>query len=225
MNNQQPDTLRKTHLVIVFALTFARAPLVIAAGAASIINVFYPSPVIVTTTILLMCASALTDLFDGKYARKWDVTSRLGALADPLMDKIFYGITLPAATFVALVNEDLPHAIILLLLDVVSIVRDLWVTFMRSAALEYGADIKAGMIGKIRTAFGFPVIAAAHLYLGAQTLSMQCEKYEGLTLFPFSVLAAAELVFLALTVVSAIVYTTGYLPYLKRAASTARQKQ
>ena len=38
--------------------------------------------------LFIFCIAALTDAFDGYLARKWLVTSQLGATLDPLADKI-----------------------------------------------------------------------------------------------------------------------------------------
>jgi cardiolipin synthase len=53
-------------------------------------------------TLLLFLFSGLTDLFDGFIARKWGQKTRLGALLDPMADKMllstsFLLLTLPAA--------------------------------------------------------------------------------------------------------------------------------
>lgn len=53
-------------------------------------------------TLLLFLLSGLTDLFDGLVARKWGQKTRLGAMLDPMADKLllstsFLLLTLPAA--------------------------------------------------------------------------------------------------------------------------------
>ena len=165
-----------------------------------------------------MAVSALTDLFDGLFARKWNVTSRLGALADPLMDKVFYAVTLPVATFIALYNENYTHGILILVLDVISMVRDQWVSFLRSVGSEYGADVRAGWAGKIRTFIGFPIIVLMHLQLGIASLKLRNDSYEGMANIPDVWMYAFEGVFLAITIVSGLTYTAQYMPYLKLAA-------
>ena len=99
-----------TRFSIVTTLTFVRAPLVLAGCGFALANLAAPHPALLAAAVLLMALSALTDLFDGKLARRWRVASRLGALADPLMDKVFYLATLPCATFIALWCEDAVHA-------------------------------------------------------------------------------------------------------------------
>lgn len=203
---------------IVMLLTCGRAPLVIIASLFTLINVFHPSPLMVGAAVVILALSALTDLFDGYYARKWKVTSRLGALADPLMDKVFYAVALPVATFVAMYNEATVHALVLLGLDVISMLRDQWVSFLRSVGSEYGADVRANWSGKLRTIIGFPVIVVIHLQLGLETLRMHHAAYEGLGALPAPLIYGLEAALIAVTLLSAGSYTLRYMPYLRQAA-------
>ena len=203
-----------TRFSIVTTLTFVRAPLVLAGCGFALANLAAPHPALLAAAVLLMALSALTDLFDGKLARKWRVASRLGALADPLMDKVFYLATLPCATFIALWCEDAVHASILLALDVVSMLRDQWSSFLRSVGSEFGADVRASFAGKLRTFLAFPIIMLVILQLGLSALRPEVRPaafrpgamaLEGLLLF--------------LTVFSGGVLTARFWPYLRRAAA------
>ena len=202
----------------VMFLTLVRAPLSIAAAALAVVNAFRPSIALLATAIGILAISAITDLFDGKLARKWKVSSRLGALADPLTDKVFYAATLPAATFIALYNEDITHAIILLGLDVFSMLRDQWVSFLRSVGSEYGADVKANWSGKLRTIIGFPVIVIIHLQLGLETFRLHVPSLEDAPIFPRNVIFGLEALLIAITLISAFSYTARYMPYLRKSA-------
>jgi CDP-diacylglycerol--glycerol-3-phosphate 3-phosphatidyltransferase len=199
-------------------LTCGRAPLAILAVLFSLANVFVPKPAFVAMAVIIMAISALTDLFDGFFARKWNVQSRLGALADPLMDKVFYAVALPAATFIALYNENITHAAVLLALDVVSMIRDQWVSFLRSVATEYDADVRANWSGKLRTAIGFPIVVVIHLQLGVATLILRHNSYEGIANIPDMWMFAIEGTLIAITLISAASYTMRYMPYLRMAA-------
>ena len=200
-----------SHYWFVNFLTLSRAPLALLAAIASILNLVWPSWGWIIACAVLLSLSAITDLFDGKLARKWKVVSRFGALADPLMDKVFYILTLPTATFIALYSEDIPHASLLLALDIVSIARDLWVTFLRAATAGTSAKMGAGWAGKIRTALAFPVIALVHLVLGIRYLALR--ELTTLTI-PSAPVYALEAVILVATLASAISYTRYYMPFL-----------
>jgi phosphatidylglycerophosphate synthase len=91
---------------------------------------------------LALFLSGITDLFDGMLARKWNVVSTLGKMADPLMDKIFYVITFPALVWMIVhQGESESHALLMLGFSILYLARDLWVTFMRSIGTMYGADV------------------------------------------------------------------------------------
>ncbi len=201
-----------TRFAFVNFLTFVRAPLAFLAALATLANLAAPSWWWIGATATLLFLSAVTDLLDGKLARRWGVTSRLGALADPLMDKVFYVVTLPTATFAALWMGDTVHACVLLALDVVSMARDLWVTFLRAAASGTAAKMAAGMVGKVRTALALPVIAFVHVALGIRRLAIA--EVTTLTV-PREILFALEGLLLVLTVYSGAAYTRYYLPYLR----------
>ena len=201
-----------TRFAFVTTLTLSRAPLALLAAACSLTNLALPSWGWIAAMLVLLSLSAITDLFDGKLSRKWGVTSRFGALADPLMDKVFYVLTLPTATFIALYSEDVKHAAILLALDIVSIGRDLWVTFLRSATAGTSAKMAAGWAGKLRTALAFPVIVLVHTVLGIRFLALN--EMTSIRI-PSAPVYALEGLILFVTVVSAISYTRYYLPYLR----------
>lgn len=202
----------------LMTITLGRAPLVLAAALCSLANVFAPAPAWVVAAVALFALSALTDLFDGLLARKWRLTSRLGALLDPLMDKVFNAIALPVAVFIAMYNECVAHALVLLALDIVSTLRDQWVSFLRSVGSEYGADVKASWFGKVRTVISFLVVLAVHFNLGLETLRLRHDAYEGVAVIPQPALYALEFALLAVTVITGISYTVAYWPHLRRAA-------
>ena len=216
----QDQTLSKKQLrqfAFVSFLTFVRAPLILIGGALAIINAITPSYLLLYLALGLMILSAFTDLFDGQLARKWNVTSKFGALADPLMDKIFFAVVFPTATFIALYiscktgsKEILCQAFILLAIDIVALLRDHWVTFMRVVGSDYGAEVKAAFIGKLRTFMGFPIMIFIHWYLGYQIIP---DAYKINQIIPL----VLEIIFLALTIISTITYTKSYLPYLRMA--------
>jgi len=193
-------------------LTFVRAPLVLAGAVCALCHAWHASRLEwLMATFVLMGLSALTDLFDGMLARRWQVTSALGALADPLMDKVFYVVTLPVAVFLAMKNGDVGHAVVLLILTIVSLLRDQWVSFLRSIGVMYGADVKANWAGKLRTAVGFPIIVVIYLVLGVQA--------HGAWLKPsiWVVLLVFEVALILLTLLSAWIYTVEYRNFLKKA--------
>lgn len=212
-----PDDLTARRKNFVSLITLARAPLVLAGMATAIVHAFRPSWGLLVATIALMVISAVTDCFDGKLARKWSVTSRFGALADPLMDKVFYVATLPTAVLLAMLGGATGHAMILFALDIVSMLRDQWVSFLRSIGSAYGADVRATWSGKFRTALAFPVIVAIYLYLGLLSLGVPQMLPQAWQTGVFVFLAFFELLLLGVTILTGCSYTIRYMPFLRRA--------
>ena len=134
------------------------------------------------------------------------------------MDKVFYLATLPCATFIALWCEDAVHASILLALDVVSMLRDQWSSFLRSVGSEFGADVRASFAGKLRTFLAFPIIILVHLQLGLQVLSLHRPSFEGVPLGPNALVWSLEGFLILLTLWSGAVYTARFWPFVRRAA-------
>ena len=101
---------------------------------------------IVSSAVFLFCA--LSDFFDGKLARKYDLVSNFGKFMDPLADKF---LIIGALLACVLVFDEFRAALVVSL--AVIIFRELAVSGMRMIAK--GADgtvIAAAMPGKIKTA-------------------------------------------------------------------------
>ncbi|RLJ71365.1 CDP-diacylglycerol--glycerol-3-phosphate 3-phosphatidyltransferase [Hydrogenivirga caldilitoris] len=104
-----------------------------------------------TAALLLTLLGALTDLVDGKVARKNGGGNQLGKLLDPFADKIFVLSILIALVEVGLVSS-IP--VILLLL------RELSVSFFRSLLAVQGVVLGASQLGKVKTLVEFLALIA-----------------------------------------------------------------
>ena len=156
----------------VNALTFARVPLIFAWRGFAVAQEFSApagaagSVPLAVAACAMMLLSGLTDAWDGALARKWDVVSTLGKMADPLMDKVFYIVAFPALVWQILhQGESEAHALLMLGFTILYMLRDTWVTFMRSIGTMYGADVAAMWLGKFRTALSFPGAGWVYIYL------------------------------------------------------------
>ncbi len=91
---------------------------------------------------LLFVLASVTDFFDGYIARELNQKTLLGAIIDPLADKM-----LIIAAFLALmmVGEASAWAIYII------IIRELFITGLRTVAISEGVDVSASMAGKIKT--------------------------------------------------------------------------
>ncbi len=86
--------------------------------------------------------AALSDWYDGYFARLWKLTSPLGAFLDPLADKI-----LTSAAFIAFASVDLiPEWTVW-----VVIARDILMTFFRVLSDSVDLPVKTSNFGKVKT--------------------------------------------------------------------------
>ncbi len=91
---------------------------------------------------LIFVLASITDFFDGYIARNWNQKTQLGAILDPLADKM---LTLAAFLGLMMIDRASPWAIYLIL------TREFFITGLRVAAVSEGKDIAASMAGKVKT--------------------------------------------------------------------------
>ena len=208
---------RRAQSRFVNALTFARVPLIFAWAVLAIVQEFAGDGVgglaLAVAAGVAMLLSGLTDAWDGALARRWNVVSPLGKMADPLMDKIFYLVAFPVLSWQVLHqggNEF--HALLMVGFTVLYMLRDTWVTFLRSVGALYGADVAAMWLGKVRTALSFPGAGWIYVYLCFHRLAPAA--WERPWLVSCYVVEGGLVL---LTLWSLHTYTVAYLPYLRRA--------
>lgn len=107
--------------------------------------------------LAIFLVAAFTDFLDGFFARRRNQITRLGALLDPIADKL-----LMSAAFISLVEIGLAKAWMI----VIIIGREFAVSGLRSIAAQHGVTIAASPLGKGKTIS--QVIAIAILILGYQ---------------------------------------------------------
>ncbi len=91
--------------------------------------------------IVIFLIAAITDILDGHIARKRNQVSRIGALLDPVADKL-----LISAALIVLVEKHLaPSWAVVVILG-----REFAVTGLRAVAAAEGIIISAQMVGKIK---------------------------------------------------------------------------
>ena len=198
---------RKWRLAFVASLTIGRAPLILAFLLITIVGRRPLSDVWFSAAFGAMILSAVTDLLDGWFARKLDVVTRFGGYFDPLVDKVFYLATLPTLVYLAAVDGSTFHARLLLGLTIFFLLRDQWVSFLRSLGAIHGRSGKANWSGKLRTVMAFPIICVIYYYLEAPK--------DWWLQVPTWLVYALEVAGIAVSVLSLWVYTTAYWPYIR----------
>jgi CDP-diacylglycerol--glycerol-3-phosphate 3-phosphatidyltransferase len=91
---------------------------------------------------LIFVVASVTDFFDGYIAREWNQGSQLGAILDPLADKM-----LVIGAFLGLLATGVASiwAIYIIL------IRELFISGLRINAVSEGIDVSASWSGKIKT--------------------------------------------------------------------------
>ena len=143
---------------------------------------------------VLFCVAAATDWVDGRLARRWNVTTKLGSFLDTTADKL-----LVAGVLIALLGVDRVSPWIAALI----IGREFVIMGLRGVIASDGAVMAPSSLGKLKTSIQFLAIALAILRPG--------EPIAGLYLDEWAMLAAA-----AITVASAIDYLMRALPEVAR---------
>ncbi|MEA1915012.1 MAG: CDP-diacylglycerol--glycerol-3-phosphate 3-phosphatidyltransferase [Campylobacterota bacterium] len=91
---------------------------------------------------LVFVIASITDFFDGYIARTWDQMTQLGAIIDPLADKM-----LMLAGFLGLMMLDRASAWAVFLI----LTREFFITGLRVMAVSQGKSVASTMAGKVKT--------------------------------------------------------------------------
>lgn len=91
---------------------------------------------------VIFLIASITDFFDGYIARSWNQKTKLGAILDPLADKM-----LTLAAFLGLMMIDRANAWAIYLI----LVREFFITGFRVVMASENIDISASFTGKIKT--------------------------------------------------------------------------
>jgi CDP-diacylglycerol--glycerol-3-phosphate 3-phosphatidyltransferase len=147
---------------------------------------------------VLFCVAAATDWIDGRLARRWNVTTRLGSFLDTTADKL-----LVAGVLIALVGVDRVSPWIAALI----IGREFVLMALRGVIVAEGGEVMApSMLGKLKTSIQFVAIALA--------IPRPGEEVAGLYIDEWAMLAAA-----VITVWSAADYIARAIPALRSGAA------
>ena len=108
-------------------------------------------------SLALFALASLTDLLDGKIARKYNLVTNFGKFMDPLADKL-----LVCSAMICLVETDRLAAWIV----IVIIAREFIISGFRLVASDNGVVIAASYWGKFKTTFQMLMIILLILDLG-----------------------------------------------------------
>lgn len=106
--------------------------------------------------------AGLSDFFDGYIARTWKQTTKLGAILDPLADKM---LVLAAFLGLLVAGKANEWAVYIIL------VREFFITGFRVVMISENLDVSASFAGKLKTAFQMTAIGFLTMeWFGAEIL-------------------------------------------------------
>ncbi len=118
--------------------------------------------------LFIFIAASLTDYYDGKIAKKYNIVTDFGRLMDPIADKI-----LALAAFLAFVELKIIPAWMV----VIIIFRELIITGMRLMLLSKKKDVSAAKAGKHKTVSQMVSIFVILTYLTIKQLGEYVFKF------------------------------------------------
>lgn len=142
---------------------------------------------------VLFCVAAATDWVDGRLARRWNVTTKLGSFLDTTADKL-----LVAGVLIALLGVDRVSPWIAALI----IGREFVLMGLRGVIASDGAVMAPSSLGKLKTSIQFLAIALAIWRPGDPIGDLYLDEY-------------AMLVAAVITVWSAVDYLVRAAPQLR----------
>lgn len=143
------------------ALTLLRIFLIVPFTAA----MFAPGDPAQWTALLLFLAAGATDFLDGRIARARNETSRLGAMLDPIADKLLT----TAALFLLVMTGELYGIHILAGLAI--LLREIWVAGLREA-LAGRSVLAVSQLAKVKTTAQFVAIAVLLIPWGGTVFAL-----------------------------------------------------
>lgn len=103
---------------------------------------FQDDPALCLLPLLVFVLASLTDMLDGKIARRYNMVTSFGKFMDPIADKL-----LTHTAFILLTAMGRLNAVAC----IIFVAREFVVSGLRLVAVEQGHVIAAGMSGKIKT--------------------------------------------------------------------------
>lgn len=119
----------------------------------------------IAIAVLVFAVASFTDFWDGYLARKWNVISDFGKIADPLADKLLVLSALAGLCW-------LPPFLLSKAIFWVIAVRELAITILREIYKRRGIIIPADKLGKLKTVLQMSgIIVAYALWVWLPTIS------------------------------------------------------
>jgi phosphatidylserine synthase len=223
--NQTAATPATMHLPRTFSaiLVYSRPALVFGGMVCALSIMWQQNPVVYTIGVSLLLLSMSFDLVDGWFAARFRPDAPLAHLADRLLDKLVYSIIFPVIAVgmmwrLLVMMPDyskgqLLHAMFVLLLCVVVLIRDNFAAFMRGFAVRQGIEPSLSEYNRLRTMVAAPVSALLYayaFYVPEGPSSWLYHQFSWLANFPLQGLFFIEILFLVINLGSIASYCRKY---------------
>lgn len=119
------------------------------------------NPVLGVPALIVFVIASLTDLIDGKIARKYNLVTNFGKFMDPIADKLLTHTAFIMLTALGQLN---------VWPCIIFIAREFVVSGLRLVAVEQGRVIAAGMSGKIKTVLQMAAVIGLNIVGAGATL-------------------------------------------------------
>ena len=150
---------------------------------------------------IVYALTALTDMLDGKIARKYNLVTDFGKFIDPLADKFMVIASMIAINALMFINGEITCAYIFLALVLLILFRELAVTSLRLVvAGKSGIVVAASIFGKIKTVS--QMVGTVIILLEPLVWEGRIASYVLMAIMAFS------------TIFSGIDYMKAYLPHI-----------
>jgi CDP-diacylglycerol---glycerol-3-phosphate 3-phosphatidyltransferase len=138
---------------------------------------------VATLAAILFCVAAATDWIDGRLARRWNATTRLGSFLDTTADKL-----LVSGVLIALLGADRVSPWIVGII----VGRELVLMGVRGVLASEGEVMVPSMLGKLKTSVQFVAIALAILRPGDEVGGHYVDEWAMLVAAAITVYSAAD---------------------------------
>lgn len=206
-------------------LTFGRPPLVFGAFACALWVMIAHNPLAYLLGVVFLAMAMAFDWIDGWFAERYIPQSRLGPLADRMMDRIVLSIIFPVLgagmlwrfnrleSLEQASRQDLLHALFVLAIGVLVLMRDQIAHFLRSFAIKGAGAVESYELTRLRTLVFSPMallIYAYAFYLPSEGWEWLYKGLSWLDQLPLRAWFVLEMLFLVINIVSITAYLRKY---------------
>ena len=206
-------------------LTFGRPPLVFGAFACALWVMIVENPLPYLFGVSFLTLAMAFDWIDGWFAKRYIPESRLGPLADRMMDRVVLSIIFPVLGAGMLwrfnrldslgqaSQQDLLHALFVLAIGVLVLMRDQVAQFLRSFAVKGAGLVESYELTRLRTLVFSPMallIYAYAFYLPSEGWDWLYRGLSWLDQLPLRVWFVLEMLFLVINIFSITAYLRKY---------------